>query len=655
MEKVTSELTLVKDANDALRKDPNLIKKYIEKASPILSRNLIRFEDLRELVKSRILNRDLNSGIKSSFFPWFNRTLKGFRRGEFTIFTGPTGSGKTTFLSQLSLDFAKSGVPTLWCSFELKNEVLLSSMLNQFAGTDLQKEPAKFDYYADQFENIPLYFQTYFGSTHVDDVTTMIDYAIYTHDIGHVVIDNLQFMLSGQGRGIERFEMQDDVIAKLRKLATAKNIHITLVIHPRKGEDNQDLNVSSVFGTAKSTQEADNVLILQLRDKYRVIDIKKNRYDGEIGKSSLWFDRVSKRYEQISAKEIEELLTGTKIEDIIQRKGREIKEDMLTMIDNEGIQTITDPSNPTSTPHPVSENTDQHLHKLLEEKFAPQNPQKSHLYKAFTKVHNIQSNRRKNIEESDLSMQTQHGIKLSVNDNFEPEPFELSGDSIAFNSEADKINYREGVDAKTESSPAKTRKHAGSKVSVEKTKEEINKPATSSAKPQEHRKQQSTEQAEEDPFDVKFEGDYSQIDISVPLNNMPVESPIGSGDQPFAESNLTTAERTQEAASTTQSQSRRGRPANPSKLAMKEVLAGLQARADPPKYIDNLFQEGEVVATYNDMIEELVANNRPRKKGDYSQNKGQYKYNSKETNGQTKVKIMGPSQNTSSKSGNNRN
>lgn len=194
---------------------------------------------------------------------------------------------------------------------------------------DLLKEPHRFDYYADQFEKVPLYFQTYFGSTHVDDVVSMIDYAVYTHDISHVVIDNLQFMLSGQGRGIERFDLQDDVVSKLRKLATTLNIHITLVIHPRKGEEGEDLTVSSIFGTAKSTQEADNVMILQQREKYRVIDVKKNRYDGEVGKSSLWFDKGSKRFEQITPKEIEELLNGAKLQDVIERKGRELRPDLL--------------------------------------------------------------------------------------------------------------------------------------------------------------------------------------------------------------------------------------------------------------------------------------------------------------------------------------
>ena len=35
------------------------------------------------------------------------------------------------------------------------------------------------------------------------------------------------------------------------------------MIHPRKEESENQLKVSSIFGTAKSTQEADNIIILQ--------------------------------------------------------------------------------------------------------------------------------------------------------------------------------------------------------------------------------------------------------------------------------------------------------------------------------------------------------------------------------------------------------
>ena len=43
-------------------------------------------------------------------YPELNRLLKGHRRGELTILTGPTGSGKTTFVSDYSLDLCMQGV-----------------------------------------------------------------------------------------------------------------------------------------------------------------------------------------------------------------------------------------------------------------------------------------------------------------------------------------------------------------------------------------------------------------------------------------------------------------------------------------------------------------------------------------------------------------
>jgi twinkle protein len=39
--------------------------------------------------------------------PYFNKKVKGIRMQEVTIVSGPTGCGKTTFLSQLSLDLCK--------------------------------------------------------------------------------------------------------------------------------------------------------------------------------------------------------------------------------------------------------------------------------------------------------------------------------------------------------------------------------------------------------------------------------------------------------------------------------------------------------------------------------------------------------------------
>lgn len=39
---------------------------------------------------------------------------------------------------------------------------------------------------------------------------------------------------AGEGRYLDRFWMQDEIIAALRTFATKRNCHVTLVVHPRK-------------------------------------------------------------------------------------------------------------------------------------------------------------------------------------------------------------------------------------------------------------------------------------------------------------------------------------------------------------------------------------------------------------------------------------
>lgn len=63
-----------------------------------------------------------------------------------------------------------------------------------------------------------------------------VEHARYMHDISHVVVDNVQFMLGlGEERdGGDRYTRQDAVIAAFRTFATSRHCHVTLVMHPRK-------------------------------------------------------------------------------------------------------------------------------------------------------------------------------------------------------------------------------------------------------------------------------------------------------------------------------------------------------------------------------------------------------------------------------------
>ena len=155
-------------------------------------------------------------------------------------------------------------------------------------------------------------------------VLDTMDYAVYSCDVQHIILDNLQFMLGTSTRGRSTvFEAQDTALEKFRRFATDKNVHITLVIHPRKEQDGAPLSLASVFGSAKATQEADTVIALQTVDKDRKrLDVLKNRYDGSTDSILLEFDPSSSSYvselvdgevdedRRISGKKFAELMSG---------------------------------------------------------------------------------------------------------------------------------------------------------------------------------------------------------------------------------------------------------------------------------------------------------------------------------------------------------
>jgi twinkle protein len=161
-----------------------------------------------------------------------------------TVVTGPTGSGKTTFLSQLSLDFATQSdkpVNCLWGSFEVKNTRLMQKMLHQYSraplpiSSDVKETEKRLDELCEEFEELPLYFMNFHGGTDVHSVIDAMEYAVYVHSVSHIILDNLQFMLDRTGG--DKYDAQDEAIGLFRKFASDKNVHVILVCHPRKEEE----------------------------------------------------------------------------------------------------------------------------------------------------------------------------------------------------------------------------------------------------------------------------------------------------------------------------------------------------------------------------------------------------------------------------------
>lgn len=274
------------------------LARILRTALPAWHKSIVSFRQLREEVLGELSNVEQAAGVRWSRFPDLNRLLKGHRKGELTVFTGPTGSGKTTFISEYALDLCTQGVNTLWGSFEISNVRLARVMLTQFAVTRLEEQLDKYEEWADRFEDLPLYFMTFHGQQSIKSVIDTMQHAVYVYDVCHVVIDNLQFMMGHEQFSSDRIAAQDYIVGAFRKFATDNSCHVTLVIHPRKEDDDKELQTASIFGSAKASQEADNVMILQDRKLVtgpgkRYLQVSKNRFDGDVGVFPLEFNKSS--------------------------------------------------------------------------------------------------------------------------------------------------------------------------------------------------------------------------------------------------------------------------------------------------------------------------------------------------------------------------
>ncbi|XP_058553502.1 twinkle mtDNA helicase isoform X2 [Neofelis nebulosa] len=212
------------------------LSRILRTALPAWHKSIVSFRQLREEVLGELSNVEQAAGIRWNRFPDLNRLLKGHRKGELTVFTG------------------------------------------------LYSTPCRANR---QWED----------HIHQTVIDTM-QHAVYVYDICHVVIDNLQFMMGHEPLSTDRIAAQDYIVGAFRKFATDNSCHVTLVIHPRKEDDDKELQTASIFGSAKASQEADNVLILQDRKLVtgpgkRYLQVSKNRFDGDVGVFPLEFNKSS--------------------------------------------------------------------------------------------------------------------------------------------------------------------------------------------------------------------------------------------------------------------------------------------------------------------------------------------------------------------------
>jgi twinkle protein len=149
------------------------------------------------------------------------------------------------------------------------------------------------------------------GTVNGDRVIAVLYYAVETLGIQHFVIDSLMKC----GVRSDDMNAQKEFLDKLCAAARDLNVHVHLIAHSRKGEDEfSPPNKMDVAGSADITNQVDNVMtVWRNKKKEKIVrsgkakddDLNapdcllicdKQRHGEWEGEIALWFDAPSMRY-----------------------------------------------------------------------------------------------------------------------------------------------------------------------------------------------------------------------------------------------------------------------------------------------------------------------------------------------------------------------
>lgn len=264
------------------------VKKMLDRVEKVDTNRLVNLATVK--ASSKKIER------YKSFIKGLDRKTNGFQMGQLSIWTGKSGHGKSTFISQMLVEAIEQGYNVCSYSGELKLETFKNWIDLQIAGDeniDLieDREYGRFKKIIkpDVLSKIESWYNERIycydnrqiqENIENDFVIHVIEEAIRNYNCKVFLIDNLMTCSFDNTKIQDFYKAQSDFIGKLSYLTKAYDIHIHLVAHPRKTTGNT-ITQDDISGTSDTFKRADNVFCIERKeDNTNVIKIMKCRETG---------------------------------------------------------------------------------------------------------------------------------------------------------------------------------------------------------------------------------------------------------------------------------------------------------------------------------------------------------------------------------------
>jgi len=249
--------------------------------------------ELDEIKKPDAFKKDvvdhysIDPSLQGMDTPWFPALPWRVRPGEFTIFSGFSGSGKTQGLNQLMLHLIQQGATVMDASLEIRPGLTLYYMTRCAMG---KKHASRDEAEACvDWINESMFFLDCIGTVNVARILAAMEYARKRHGVQVFIIDSLfKCGLNSEDWGAQR-EFAD----KMTTFCNNTGASVILVAHSRKTTNGNELSVpskSDVAGSSDLTNAAFNVLIFW-RNKIKKRKLDEARQTNNMEMISEWIDQ----------------------------------------------------------------------------------------------------------------------------------------------------------------------------------------------------------------------------------------------------------------------------------------------------------------------------------------------------------------------------
>lgn len=256
-------------------------------------------EDFHDSLHNEFFAPDEQRG---RYTPWRKLDdLFRIRPGELTCWAGFNGHGKSMVSGQILLSLMEQGEKAVVLSFEMRPKKTLARMCRQHVGVG-SPTPAAVGSFLDAVSG-KLWLYDQHGETTPERVYGVIAYCAEQLGVTQVIVDSLMKVVGDE----DDYNGQKRFVGKLQSLARDLGIHVHLVTHSRKRDDeNKRPGKQDNKGSGAIVDQTDNfVSVFKLPKKDEAdtgpthcIYVDKQRNGEWEGHLALWKEAGSLRFKE---------------------------------------------------------------------------------------------------------------------------------------------------------------------------------------------------------------------------------------------------------------------------------------------------------------------------------------------------------------------